>query len=95
MFGGFHMAGGWFWIILIPLVLLAGWIAFQTYSNNSSSSTFDKHKGRSKTAHEIADERYANGEISREEYLKIVKDLDSMHYDPTVVSSLRNASPHK
>lgn len=81
MMGGFPMGGGWFWLILILVILAVGFLIWQTSSNNNTGSQqhYEKPKGQPKTAQEIADERYANGEISREEYNTIVEDLERNH----------------
>lgn len=50
-------------------------------TNNSRYGTEHEHKeklkGMPKTTQDILDERYANGEISREEYWAILEDIDS------------------
>ncbi|GAB4524013.1 MAG: hypothetical protein OHK0046_38340 [Anaerolineae bacterium] len=82
MMGGFHMGGGWFWLtFIVVMLLLIGYFAFQASSNNmrSEPTDYQKRKGQRKTAREIADERYANGEISREEYNTIIEDLEHDH----------------
>lgn len=81
MMGGFHMGGVGFWFILFLLFLVIGFIVLQTSTQPGSSSTenHQKPKGQPKTAVEIARERYANGEISREEYTTIVEDLEGDH----------------
>ena len=82
MMGGFHMGGGWFWLIfIVVMLLLIGYFALQASSNNMRGEPTDheKPKGQRKTAQEIADERYANGEISREEYNTIIEDLERDH----------------
>jgi putative membrane protein len=81
MFDGFHMGGGWFWLILILVIIFVGFLLWQTYNRNNAGSQRhnEKPKGRSKTAREIADERYANGDISREEYNTIIDDLERDH----------------
>lgn len=82
MMGGFHMGGGWFWLIfIVVMLLLIGYFALQTSSNNTRNepTAYEKPKGQRKTAREIADERYANGEISREEYNTIIEDLERDH----------------
>jgi putative membrane protein len=79
---GFGFLGGWGWIIgvvimvafLIGVVLLITWlvrrIGSQTgrvYAGNGPSSG---------SAREVLQVRYASGEITRDEYLEILKDLD-------------------
>lgn len=84
MMGGFHMGGGWFWLtFIVVMLLLIGYFALQTSSNKThnepTATAYQKPKGQRKTAREIADERYANGEISREEYNTIIEDLERDH----------------
>lgn len=82
MMGGFHMGGGWFWLIfIVVMLLLIGYFALHTSSNNmrGEPTHYEKRKGQRKTAREIADERYANGEISREKYNTIIEDLENHH----------------
>ena len=82
MMGGFHMGGGWFWLLFIGvMLLLIGYFALQASSSNRhhEPAAHKKSKGQRKTAQEIADERYANGEISREEYNTIIEDLERDH----------------
>jgi putative membrane protein len=66
-FGGL----GWLGMILawvVPLVLL--YLLLRRYSG-------DKGSRREKTALEILQERYARGEINRDEYLKRRADLET------------------
>lgn len=81
MFG--HMGGGWFWLIfIVMMILVVGFFAMQTSSNSGhidSQVGREKPKRQSKSARAIADERYARGEISREEYLTIIRDIERDH----------------
>ncbi|MBI5929826.1 MAG: SHOCT domain-containing protein [Chloroflexi bacterium] len=70
---GFGFAGGWlmivFWILIFGLVI--GGLA-SLFNRNSAPphytvNNFDPHR--------IVQERYAKGEISREEYLALMNDF--------------------
>jgi putative membrane protein len=81
MMGGFGYGGlGWIGMIInliitvgviVGLVLLAVW-AVRKLSGNTQAST---QGGYHSTAKDIAQMRYAKGEISREEYQQILSDL--------------------
>ncbi len=58
-----------FWIFLI-LLLIGG------LSSVLSKPTIQQHSSPSETAISIAKRRYASGDISREEYLKLLQDLN-------------------
>ena len=79
MYGGHHMAGGYwgyfpfvhviFWLLVLAaiagLIILAGrYLGSKGPSENGGSSALDQ-----------LDERYARGEIEREEYLQRKKDI--------------------
>jgi putative membrane protein len=82
MMGNFGYGGmGWIGMILglvitiaviIGLVLLVVW-AVRRMSENSAQPGFQTASGQS--AKEIAQARYAKGEISRDEYQQILSDL--------------------
>ncbi len=59
-------------IIIIGIIILVVW-AVRRMSGNSETSTLSKRSGES--AREIAQARYARGEITREEYQMILSDL--------------------
>ena len=72
MYGFDHFGmgfGGWGMILVwvVPLVML--FLLFRHFSG-------EKEKRRGRTAVEILEERYARGEIDREEYLKRRVDLE-------------------
>lgn len=60
-------------------VLVVGVVVWQLISENPKTKTVykQKHKAIPQTAQEILDERYANDEITREEYLTIAEDIES------------------
>ena len=72
MHGFEGMGGGWmiFWWILIILAIavITGWLVQRGRPPRNDSST-------NKSAEKILDERYARGEIDREEYRQKKKDL--------------------
>ncbi len=61
------------------VVLIVGVIAWQLLSQNQNTETLHKEKRKAipQSAREILDERYANDEITREDYLTIVEDIES------------------
>jgi putative membrane protein len=66
---GFGMMGGMlvFWVIIIVLAVLLVKGLFNSNSNRS--------RDNDRTATQILDERYARGEITREQYQMMVKDI--------------------
>lgn len=80
-YGGMH-GGGWLgfglhslvWILAIAVI-----VAVVVWAVRAGSGSANRHRGESKTrptALEILDERYARGEIDREDYLARKADLD-------------------
>jgi putative membrane protein len=69
MMGGFGMFGGMFifWILIIVLAVL---LVKGLFNANESRSRED-----TTTAKQILDERYARGEINREQYNSMLKDI--------------------
>ncbi len=79
-FGGGHMVGimgyGGGYMLFIPLIL--GLIALGIYYLvTSSSRTSSSSRGRRGRAIEILKERYAKGEITREQFLKMREELEA------------------
>ncbi|MAT43709.1 MAG: hypothetical protein CL609_15335 [Anaerolineaceae bacterium] len=83
MMGGFGSFGGFGWIgmvlnliisiaVIIGLILLVVW-AVRRFSGSNYQSGIQSPGSQS--AKEIAQARYARGEISREEYQQILSDL--------------------
>lgn len=62
--GGWFMMIFWWGLIILGLVLLVGWIIRQTSQSNQGKSSMD-----------ILKERYAKGEISKEEFDEKKKDI--------------------
>jgi putative membrane protein len=61
--------------VLIGLVVLIVW-AVQRVSRNANPDQTQTHASGIQTAREIAQARYARGEITREEYQQILSDLN-------------------
>jgi putative membrane protein len=61
---------GWFWIIGIIIIVAIVWIMVKVMNNNTSSKNFP-----GKSALDILKERYAKGEISKDEFEEGRKDL--------------------
>jgi putative membrane protein len=82
MMGGFGYGGfGWIGMILnlvitigaiVGLVLLVVWVVRRTSGNSSQPGS---QTPSSQSAKDIAQVRYAKGEITREEYQQILSDL--------------------
>lgn len=68
---GWMIFGGLHWLVFWLLVILAILALVKWLSGGPSKST-----GNHKTALNILQERYARGEIDREEYLRIKADLE-------------------
>jgi putative membrane protein len=61
------------WIVLLFVAVAVGvWLTRSNWRN-----VFRAHHTRMSQAHEILRERYAKGEISREEYVRMASDLNS------------------
>lgn len=74
MHGWWGMGFGWIVMILFWALVVAGLVVFVKWLAAQSSA----RKGdRSKTALEILQERYARGEINREEFEQKRQDLQS------------------
>jgi len=71
---------GFEWIALFVIIVAAGaWLSRSKFA--AFFQTYDKRRSQ---AFEILRERYAKGEISREEYLRIANDLDRHENVPGV-----------
>ena len=62
--------GGWMWLLWIVVIGVVVWAVVAGGRHNTSG-----HDSPSKTPLEIAKERYARGEITREEYEQLRRDL--------------------
>ncbi len=65
---------GWFFMIFFWVLVIAAFFIFIKWMNDQN-----RHNGvpeKEKTAMSILEERYAKGEIDREEFLKMKKDLN-------------------
>lgn len=69
-FGGHGWGMGWGWIIGIFLLLLIIWVVVRSLNQNKN---IDERPGKS--ALDILKERYAKGEIDKEEFEARKKDL--------------------
>ncbi len=73
MMDGYGMHGwviGWWWIIGIFIIVASVWMAVKTMNKGNSLSS-----GPGKSALDILKERYARGEIDKEEFKERKKDL--------------------
>lgn len=58
------------------ILVVVGIVAWQ-YINNVNNEPKEKRKAIPQSAKEILDERYANDELTREEYLAVLEDLEA------------------
>lgn len=68
--GGHGWGMGWWWIIGLIIVIAVVWMVVKSMNRNTGST-----QSSGKTALDILKERYASGEIDKEEYEKRKKDL--------------------
>jgi len=71
-FGGMGFGMGWWWIIGIIIVAAIVWGIVRTTGQNDYTNSAFNHK----TALDILNERYARGEIDKDEYETKKKDLE-------------------
>ncbi len=71
------MGFGWGFMFLIPLAFLALIVLGAYYLITGFTRTGRLSSGDGKRAFEILKERYARGEITREQYLKMKEELES------------------
>ena len=69
--------GGFFWMVLIWILLIAGavWLIKMIFSGTAARSGEDP--GKNDQAIDILNTRYARGELGREEYERMKADLKS------------------
>ncbi len=70
MFGGGMWFGWIFWIIILVIII---WAVVQFTNRNQQNNSLNPNK--EETPLEILKKRYAKGEISKEEYEEIKKNL--------------------
>ena len=61
--GGHGWGMGWAWILGLVILVIIIWLVVKTVNQDRSAS-----QSRNKSALDILKERYARGEISKEEY---------------------------
>jgi putative membrane protein len=90
MFGNCGFFGGFGWLglilnlaILVAVIIgLISLISTSVKNNQRNSSDNGTTKGKVQTAREIAQERYARGEIDREQFQLILKDIEWSFLNP-------------
>ncbi len=70
-FGGHGWGMGWWWIIGLIIVIAVVWTVVKGMNQNNQSA----NQITGKTALDILKERYASGEIDKEEFEERKKDL--------------------
>ncbi len=69
-YGGYGMGMGWWWIIGLIVLVAVVWMVVKTMNQQNATKTESK-----KTALDILNERYAKGEVDKQEYEERKKDL--------------------
>jgi putative membrane protein len=69
-FGEHGWGMGWWWIIGLVIVIAVIWMVIKSMNRNTGST-----QSHGKSALDILKERYASGEIDKEEFEKRKKDL--------------------
>ena len=72
MGGGFGMGMGWWWIIGIVVLIAIIWPVSQRFNRNNSATPREPGK----TALDILKERYARGEINKQEFEERKRDIE-------------------
>lgn len=80
---GFGHMGGWGWgmaglgiLTMLAVVGLVVWLVVFLARSTGPSSSSTPPEARTSDATEVLKERYARGEINREEYLQMREDLE-------------------
>ncbi len=68
---GFGFIGGFMWLFWILLIVLVLWLVKAAMASN------ERPRSKDKGALEILEARYARGEIDREEFERMRKDLQA------------------
>jgi putative membrane protein len=76
MMGGWGLLGGLFGLFLFLLFIAAVVVLIVWLVRRSSQTSAGTRHDQAPTARDILAQRYARGEISREEYLSMRADLD-------------------
>lgn len=63
-------------MILLGVVLIIGIVLLIRWAKHPDSEWHETGVNNKRTAREILDERYAKGDISREEYVQMKSDLE-------------------
>lgn len=63
---GYNMMGGWFGMMIMPIILI---LAFLYIINKHGESSNYKSSGSRDNALDILNERFARGEINEDEYI--------------------------
>lgn len=69
-FNGHGMAMGWGWLVGLVILIAAIWLIVRTVNQNPANQSSGK------SALDILKERYARGEISKEEYHEKRNDIE-------------------
>lgn len=69
--GGWGMGFGWFFMVLFWVLVVLGIVALVRYLQDSKPPNSERHR----TPLQILQERYARGDIEREEYEQKRRDL--------------------
>ncbi len=73
---GYGMMGGFGWIgVIVDLVILVGIVVLIVWAVNRFSGGRNR-SNESQSPREILQTRYARGEITREQYQQMMKDLE-------------------
>ncbi|MGK7395643.1 MAG: SHOCT domain-containing protein [Candidatus Cyclobacteriaceae bacterium M3_2C_046] len=72
MNGFFGMGAGWiWWLLILVIIILVIWLVMRSSNSNSRNAP------QKESAREVLEKKYANGEISTEEYRERKRELNS------------------